>query len=132
MEPNEKMTEYEICKSYREAKNPNEQVKILAQLNCCSIDDIYMILAANNEPLRKRKYNRTGKPAEKVTTKPKAAPKKTEKQDDKAPDFIIDLVKREYESVTDELEMRRAQIEELSAQQGMLGNYLKKHGVKLL
>lgn len=53
---NTKMTEYEICKEYRESKNPTQQLKILAQLNCCSEKDILDILKRNNEPLRKRTY----------------------------------------------------------------------------
>lgn len=41
------MTESEICVSYRQAKNKNEQVKILADLNLCKPEDITELLARN-------------------------------------------------------------------------------------
>ena len=63
------MTEKEICKEYREAKNPNHQIKILAQLNCTSIENVVEILKANNEPLRKRPYNRKAESV-KINDKP--------------------------------------------------------------
>lgn len=58
------MTEQEICKEYREAKDPTHQLTILAQLNCCGKEDIVEILMRNNEPLRKRQYKKKDKPAE--------------------------------------------------------------------
>ena len=41
------MTESEICVSYRQSKNKNEQVKILADLNLCKPEDITELLARN-------------------------------------------------------------------------------------
>lgn len=38
------MTEFEIIASYREAKAPSQQIKILAQLNDCSTTTIKMLL----------------------------------------------------------------------------------------
>ena len=38
------MTADEIVRSYREAKAPSKQITILAQLNCCSTDDIRNLL----------------------------------------------------------------------------------------
>lgn len=38
------MTENEILRSYNQAKDKKEQVKILADLNCCSKEDIQKIL----------------------------------------------------------------------------------------
>ena len=51
----EKMTAEEICQAYRFSKRPREQVRILAQLNCCGLMDIYRILIDNNEPIRSHK-----------------------------------------------------------------------------
>lgn len=56
------MTDKEICKEYREAKNPNNQIKILAELNSTTVENVVEILKANNEPLRKRPYNRKAEP----------------------------------------------------------------------
>lgn len=38
------MTADEIVRSYKEAKAPSKQITILAQLNCCSTDDIRKLL----------------------------------------------------------------------------------------
>ena len=38
------MTEQEILKSYREAKKPEQQIKILAELNNCEDEDIIKIV----------------------------------------------------------------------------------------
>ena len=38
------MTTDEIVRSYREAKAPSKQITILAQLNCCSTDEIRNLL----------------------------------------------------------------------------------------
>lgn len=43
------MTDFEICKTYRESKKKNAQIEILAQLNCCGKDDIKFILLTNGE-----------------------------------------------------------------------------------
>lgn len=45
------MTEFEIRKSYKEAKNPKAQIRILAELNCCSVSDIKKILATDPEQI---------------------------------------------------------------------------------
>ena len=41
------MSEWEICQSYRFAKNKRQQVTILAQLNCTYPSQIIKILAKN-------------------------------------------------------------------------------------
>lgn len=56
------MTENEIVRSYREAKNKRQQIEILADLNTTSIDEIKKILKANGVDLRGGNY-RANKPA---------------------------------------------------------------------
>jgi flagellar capping protein FliD len=52
------MSDSEIVRSYKEARRKGEQVKILAQLNACSTDDILKILKINNvEGANKRIFN---------------------------------------------------------------------------
>lgn len=41
------MSEKEICRDFREAKNQRAQVEILADLNLCSKTDILKVLMAN-------------------------------------------------------------------------------------
>ncbi len=42
------MTNDEIVMMYREAKNKKQQIRILAELNCCSKDEILRILKEGN------------------------------------------------------------------------------------
>ena len=43
------MTDAEICKEYREAKRPKQQIGILADLNECTRRDIVKVLVARGE-----------------------------------------------------------------------------------
>lgn len=47
----------EICRLYRTSKNPRQQVKILAELNCCTIADITTLLIQSGEPIRSHRGN---------------------------------------------------------------------------
>ncbi len=47
------MSEYEIIKDYGEAADKREQINILADLNCCSKDEIIAVLSKNGIPLPK-------------------------------------------------------------------------------
>lgn len=38
------MSNEEIMKNYRQAKNPKQQIRILADLNCCSVEEINAIV----------------------------------------------------------------------------------------
>lgn len=46
------MTEYEIRRSYREAKDPKAQIKILADLNCCRTSDINKIIETDPDNIK--------------------------------------------------------------------------------
>lgn len=63
------MTESEIVRSYKEAAEPARQVRILAQLNCCSPDDIARIVGLTEVPKLRR-----GRKATKATASPKVKP----------------------------------------------------------
>lgn len=99
------MTPYEICESYRTAANPNKQITVLAQLNCCLREDIIEILQENNEPLKKRLYNRS--------------PKKEQAPQETAPEHIIraDYIESPSlpESVEDAIRRRIAELDETIA-----------------
>lgn len=43
------MSESEIRRNYKEAKNKKQQISILADLNCCSKEDIENVLGIGNE-----------------------------------------------------------------------------------
>lgn len=63
------MTESEIVRSYKEAAEPARQIRILAQLNCCSQDDIARIVGLQEVPKLRR-----GRKATKATVKVIANP----------------------------------------------------------
>lgn len=65
------MTNGEIIANYRQAKNKKEQLKILAELNACTQDEIKKILLEGG--LDVRQLPRTREKTEKVTEKNKAA-----------------------------------------------------------
>ena len=45
------MKESEICREFREAKNPKAQVDILADLNVCSKNEILKVLLVNGQDI---------------------------------------------------------------------------------
>ena len=51
------MTEREICIMYREARNQNTQLQVLAELNDVSRNEIIRILVKNGEKLPSRVIN---------------------------------------------------------------------------
>ena len=68
------MSEAEVCKSYREAKNKNKQIKILADLCLCEEQEIMDILVRNNQipgikapdKKKKKRYNFTSEEARQI------------------------------------------------------------------
>ena len=70
------MTEYEICKEFREAAKPQEQIAILADLNVCSKKEIAEILIKNGEKNIPKYYLKTkdagAKPADREKGKDEA------------------------------------------------------------
>ena len=47
----ERMTAFEIRRSYAEAKNPKEQIRILSHLNLCTVADIKAIIEYKTDEL---------------------------------------------------------------------------------
>lgn len=117
---NTKMTDFDICKEYREAKNPSAQLKILAQLNCCSEKDILEILKRNNEPLRKRTY----------TTKKESA-EKAEEKDKEIPNFIYALAMERLHAIDDEITAKKEEITFLEKEYTRIHSWLKDQGIKI-
>lgn len=61
-----RMTETEICKEYREAKNPRMQIGILADLNVCEKEDILRILIINGQDVTPAGPKKPGQKGDKV------------------------------------------------------------------
>ena len=49
------MTENEIRRRYREAKHPQSQIRILAELNACSVDTIKQIINPGEAQAKQKK-----------------------------------------------------------------------------
>lgn len=102
------MSPDEIVVRYRQAKNKGEQIKILADLNACEIDDILKVLVEHGG-YELRRISRAIGSARKCSTLP-----------EKEPVIIPPVVKRAIESgiadLSDEIEVRRNRIEELEAE----------------
>lgn len=55
------MTDGEIMCAFREAKDKSKQVKILSEINCCSVDKIISILQNNGVTVNYRPRTRKRK-----------------------------------------------------------------------
>lgn len=135
-----KMTDFEICESYRNAKKPGEQIKILADLNCCSTEDIFEILNRNNEPLRKRVYNRKTEPKKPAGKTKKAVPKKTVtkiKADgyeievkNTLPDEVVSAIRIRLKALNDLVLTTQLTLEKMSNEYKTLTDFLDKNGIE--
>lgn len=108
------MTDFEILTSYKQAKDQKDQVKILAQLNNTSIENINEILKSQGidgrvlpRPRKKKENNEkniTSKENYKKTNTTKTKKDKTSiKSADDVTDYIYELLKRKKE-LSDEIE----------------------------
>lgn len=111
------MTEQEICKEYREAKDPNRQLTILAQLNACGAGDIVAILEKNGEPLRKRLYQKNTKP-------------KKEAKADEIPSGVLTAVRDRMEWLNLKIVEYHTELDEIEKEFKQLEQFLKKYQKK--
>ena len=93
------MTNGEIIRSYKEAKHKGEQIKILAELNCCSKDHIMGILRMEGFNINNRIFNGGNF---KASTSSKAPEKKVSDKVDKVD--TVDKVPEQVDKVTDTVE----------------------------
>ena len=121
----------EIVVRYRQAKKKSEQLKILAELNACTVDEIIDVLCEHSE--YKRQYFNKAKIALKqqseepakvpykkpeiIPEPPKPEPELVKEQElEKIPPVIQRALKAGLEDLTEEIEVRRNRIEELEAE----------------
>lgn len=130
---NLKMTPYEICESYRTAKEPNKQIHILAQLNCTNEDFIVEVLKENGEPLRKRPYHR---PTKKEAPQKKAPDKAGEEMTidaahikaGKLPESVTEAVQRRIDELNELIEDTRQVLETNIEKKEELEAFIKTYG----
>ena len=73
------MTPGEITRRYRESKNKSEQIKVLAELNCCDKAEIEKILKAAGHELPQPRGRKPTKTAPKTAPVKKIKPKTVKK-----------------------------------------------------
>ena len=119
------MTPHEICESYRTAKDPNKQIKILAQLNCTNTDFIVQILKENNEPLKKRPYQRKEPTPYRPYKKEEAVNNTQEAKRTKLPEAVSDAIRRRIAELEETIENTKKVLENHIRQKKELEDFLK-------
>lgn len=119
------MTPHEICESYRTAKDPNKQIKILAQLNCTNTDFIVQILKENNEPLKKRPYQRKEPTPYRPYKKEEAVNNTQEAKRSKLPNTVSDAIRRRIAELEETIENTKKVLENHIGQKKELEDFLK-------
>lgn len=115
------MTESEICVSYRQAKNKNEQVRILAQLNAVSAEEILGILSENGYISGVPNAKKAGEKA--VSAEEEKTVKKREK-----PEIVLER----YIGLADKGFTLSEAAEAMGLSVSSVCKYAKKHGIRFV
>lgn len=106
------MTESEIVRNYREAKNKREQVNILADLNCCSKEEITEILLNNGVSSQELPKKR----------KPRKKPEESSKHS--AIDTVASVLAQRIKEIDKELQEHGAVVESLEREKEDIVSYI--------
>lgn len=124
------MTNEEIIRNYKEAKNPYKQAKILAQLNGCSEDEIKNILheagvlkAYNRKPAKTEKKKQEVKVTVKETKEVIPAP---EIKKEEIPAEVTRLIDERLKEINIQISQYQHEISLLRVEQGKLTEYIEK------
>lgn len=120
------MTNDEIIREYKGAKNPKQQIKILAELNCCSETDIQKIIeSAESQEKPKRKYTRR---ATAVAPKKPSAEENGKTAEPKlgVPQEFINLAIMRIDDLYDKIAELKEQEGKYSAEISILNNRLRE------
>lgn len=117
------MTDSEIVKSYKEAKEKKKQIEILSQLNACNVAKIREILIANGVQFpgpkpKKAKEEKTKVVA--VISKDAPAPP-VEKA---IPEFVDKVVQERLAFLRDTIAMTAERLDKLRAEEAELSRWL--------
>lgn len=106
------MTENEIVRNYREAKNKREQVTILADLNRCEKEEIVEILLKNGVDQRELPRKR----------KPRKKPEESSKHS--AVDTVASVLAQRIKEIDKELQEHTAVVEALERERNDIVSYI--------
>lgn len=136
------MSDSEICASYQNAKNKNQQIEILAELNATDRDSIKQILKYGGELLGKRgpKPKGTNVPEQKEVPKMPEEPKEAaaeEKPEEAAvvphirvpiPPVVIEAVEEKLSDLETKIRYHEDQLTLLNHQYKEIVDYLQAEG----
>lgn len=119
------MTDSEIIKSYKEAKEKKKQIEILAQLNACPVTTIREILIANGVQFPGPKPKKAKEEKTKVVAViSKDAPKlPVEKV---IPEFVEKVVNERLANLREAISISEDRLKELRAEESELSYWLMK------
>ena len=110
------MKEGEICKEYREAKNRKNQIAILADLNCCEVEEIIKILLDNGMELPPNMPKMQEQKAVKEEKPKEEPPEKAQNM----PDAVMRVIFARMDVLDAEIATREKEYKELAA---FVGHY---------
>lgn len=129
------MTENEIIRQYKEAKDKREQVKILADMNLCEVEEIEKILKDNGQrlPVRHLKKKPQNEPSEETEDIPAPAIEPLEKPyaagtksgGFHVPDKVKELVDAKMVRLQEAIDIYREKIKEYETELEELSGFLK-------
>ena len=111
------MSEFEICQSYRLAKNKHEQIKILAELNLCSKTEIQQIIQKAEDRKKAEEV------LKEVEIKPVVQPIKTKKNKN-IPESVLKVLTGQLENLDKEIGNLHKAIKEKEEQYKDIAQFL--------
>lgn len=129
------MTENEIIRQYKEAKDKREQIKILADMNLCEREEIEKILKDNGQRLpaqapKKKPQNEPSKETEDIPAPAMEPPEKPYAAGTKAggfhvPDKVKELVDAKMVRLQEAIDIYREKIKEYETDLEELNGFLQ-------
>lgn len=116
------MTDNEIIKSYKEAKEKKKQIEILAQLNACPTTTIREILIANGVQFPGPKPKKAKEETKVVAVISKDAP--TLPVEKVIPEFVDKVVQERLAFLRDSIAMAEERLTKLRAEEAELSRWL--------
>jgi len=124
------MTNNEICRNYRAAKNKPEQIKILADMNCTSVDEIKKILIAGGEAVEQLPKTNRGKKKEEKAGNDEIKPEveKSEVNILVLPESVTDALEKELEFLDIQIKTTIEKLDLFKAKYSEISAFIKSNG----
>ena len=117
------MTENEICRNYRAAKDRPGQIKVLADMNCTTADEIKKILVAKGELVVAPPKSNRGKKAQEKSKQAEEKPKTTP-----IPDAVMEALAAELDALDMQISLVKAKLDPLVDRYNEISAFIKSYG----